>query len=344
MMKRKNSLFSPLNFVVFFFMVAFTVTCCFMIFLHGVELPEEVIKERALFTLVNVIVISALFTAIDLLRRIYFIKRPIKKILDGTKKIRRGDFDVRIQQQGLTEFDVIIDDINSMAEELAGIETLRSDFIANVSHELKTPLAVIQSYASMLQNEDLTNEERSEYVKTLIAASRRLSNLITNILKLSKLENQQIFPDIQSFDLSEQLAECLFGFESAIEEKNLQIEADIIPGVYIRSDAELLTLVWNNIISNAVKFTDNGGRISISLSTENGAAVVSVADTGCGISRETGRHIFEKFYQGDTSRVTEGNGLGLALVKRVVDIVRGEIELTSELGVGSTFTVRIPER
>ena len=238
-------------------------------------------------------------------------------------------------------FNRIGDAINKMAEELSGTETLRTDFIANVSHELKTPLAIMGNYATMLQRPGIAEEEKNEYAKAISEASRKLAQLITNILKLNKLENQQIFPQPQEFNLGEQLCECLLVFEDAWEAKNLEIETDIQDDVRIKSDPELLSLVWNNLISNAVKFTPEGGTINVSLKTEGSQVTVSVSDTGCGINPETGKHIFEKFYQGDTSHATQGNGLGLALVKRVVDILQGEISVQSTPGQGSTFTVRI---
>ena len=179
------------------------------------------------------------------------------------------------------------------------------------------------------------------YAVVISEAARRLAQLITNILKLNKLENQQIFSQTQEFDLSAQLCESLLQFEDAWESKNLNIETDIQDEVRIRSDRELLSLVWSNLISNAVKFTPEGGTVAVSLKTEEEYVVVSVRDTGCGMKSETGIHIFEKFYQGDTSHATQGNGLGLALVKRVMDILKGEIEVQSVYGEGSTFTVRL---
>ena len=172
-------------------------------------------------------------------------------------------------------------------------------------------------------------------------ASRRLSTLITNILKLNKLENQQIYPEKTVYDLGEQLCQCLLSFEDIWEEKDLELETDLAEGVLIESDPELLTLVWNNLISNAMKFTPACGRVAVSLETAEDFAVVRITDTGCGIPPEVGEHIFEKFYQGDTSHATQGNGLGLALVKRVVDIVSGDISVDSEVGKGSSFAVKI---
>ena len=146
---------------------------------------------------------------------------------------------------------------------------------------------------------------------------------------------------MSSYDLGEQLRECLLSFESQWETKELEIEADIEEDVTVEADGQLLSLVWNNLLSNAIKFTDDGGKITVSLRTDGPMAIVKVADTGCGIDRETGKHIFEKFYQGDTSRATRGNGLGLALVRRVVEIVGGNISVESQVGKGSVFTVEI---
>ena len=266
-------------------------------------------------------------------------------IISELDKITKGNFNVKIPHvtdiADESNFNEIIDGINKMSEELKGVETLRTDFIANVSHELKTPLAAINNYGTLLQSPDLTEENRIRYAKSVTDASRSLANLITNILKLNKLENQQIYPVSKPYNLSEQLCECMLAFEEVWERKNLDIETDIGEDIFINADAEMLSLVWNNLFSNAVKFTDMNGKISVTLKKENGVAAVSVSDTGCGMSAETGGHIFEKFYQGDTSHAAKGNGLGLALVKRVIDITNCEISVQSELGKGSTFTVKL---
>lgn len=338
------------HWVVFFILAAFVITCCLMLFVSilsrslDIAFAEEHLEAAAKLTFINVIFISLLFTAIDTLRRYFMVNRPVNKILDAAKKITQGDFSVRVQPISALfaddGFNQIIECFNKMAEELSGTETLRTDFIANVSHELKTPLAVMQNYGTMLQEPGLSENKRLEYSKGITDAARRLANLITNILKLNKLENQQIFPNAADYDLSEQLCCCLLQFESEWENKNINIETDIDDGVKICSDSELLSLVWNNLFSNAMKFTDNNGTVSVSLKTSKHHITVKVSDTGCGMSKEVGEHIFEKFYQGDTSHATRGNGLGLALVKRVVDIMSGEITVESVLGQGTTFTVK----
>ena len=337
------------NYVVFFLVVAFTVTGCMLLFINtladtmGLTFTEENIASAAKITFGNVVLITLLFGTIDYIRRKIMVERPVKIIIDATERIMQGDFNVRIKPMhgsGMEGFNQIGLAINKMAQELSGTETLRTDFIANVSHELKTPLAVMGNYATMLQRPGIPEEEKNDYAKAISEAARKLAQLITNILKLNKLENQQIFPQPKEFDLGEQLCEALLGFEDAWEAKNLEIETDIEEDVRIKSDPELLSLVWNNLISNAVKFTPPGGRIGVSLKTHGDTVTVAVSDTGCGIKPEVGQHIFEKFYQGDTSHATQGNGLGLALVKRVVDILNGEIGVQSIYGQGSTFTVR----
>jgi len=338
------------NYVVFFLVVAFAVTCCMLLFVNilvdtmDLTLTEGNIAAAAKLTFGNVVLITLIFGTIDYVRRKMMVERPVKIITEATEKIMQGDFSVRVAPMhgaGMEGFNQIAMAINAMAKELSGTETLRTDFISNVSHELKTPLAVMGNYATILQRPGITEEEKNDYAKAISEAARKLAQLITNILKLNKLENQQIFPQPQEFDLGEQLCQCLLGFEDAWEAKNLEIETDIQDDVRIQSDPELLSLVWNNLISNAVKFTPDGGTIGLSLKTESDSVIVQVRDTGCGMKPEVGQHIFEKFYQGDTSHATQGNGLGLALVKRVMDILSGEIGVQSVYGEGSTFTVKL---
>ena len=338
------------NYVVFFLTVAFAVSCCMMLFLSiladtmGLTFTQENIAAAAKITFGNVVLITLLFGTIDYIRRKMMVDRPVRIITDAAEKIMQGDFSVRVAPMhgaGMEGFHQIGLAINKMAQELSGTETLRTDFIANVSHELKTPLAVMGNYAAMLRRPGIPEEEKNEYARAISEAADRLARLITNILKLNKLENQQIFPKAEEFDLSEQLCQCFLQFENTWEEKNLNIETDMEENVRLRSDPELLRLVWNNLISNAVKFTPEGGTVGISLKATPDQVTVSVSDTGCGMKPEVGQHIFEKFYQGDTSHATQGNGLGLALVKRVMDILSGEISVQSIYGEGSTFTVKL---
>ena len=338
------------SFLLFFLLVAFVVTCCMLLFLNvfatemGLVFTSENIADAAKITFLNVCIITVLFKTVDYIRRRLMVDKPVKTITVVAKKIMGGDFSARVKpmnKAGLEGFDQIGEAINAMAEELSSVETLRTDFIANVSHEMKTPLAVMQNYGTLLQTPDLPEEKRIEYAKSITDASRRLSDMMTNILKLNRLENQQIYPQIEKYDLGEQLCESLLQYESTWERKNIEIETDIADNVFVSADAELLSLVWNNLFSNAFKFTDDGGKVTLTLKADERYATVKISDTGCGIGCDVGAHIFEKFYQGDTSHSTEGNGLGLALVKRVVDIMQGEIGVESAIGVGTTFTVKI---
>lgn len=338
------------TFFIFFFLVAFTITCCMTLFVStftkslGIVLNSEKLHAAAKITFLNVVFLSAVFCAVDTIRRKITVERPVRRITESAEKITRGDFSVRIERDSFgtdENFGRIIDCFNKMAQELDSVETLRTDFIANVSHELKTPLAVMQNFGTMLRAPELSDEKRIEYAKGITDNARRLASLITNILKLNKLENQQIFPVSERYNLGEQLCASLLQFEDIWEEKQIDIETEIEDGVFISSDRELLDLVWNNLLSNAFKFTESGGKVSLILTADKDFATVKIEDTGCGFGEETGQHIFEKFYQGDTSHSTGGNGLGLALVKRVVNIVQGEIGVESKVGEGSAFTVRL---
>lgn len=273
-------------------------------------------------------------------------EEPLHKMAEATKKVSEGDFSVYIPTihtaDKLDYLDFMIIDFNKMVEELGSIETLKTDFVSNVSHEMKTPIAIIKNYAQLLQTGKVSKEQENEYAKGIEDAASRLSSLISNILKLNKLEHQRITPEVEVYDVCRQLCESIFLFEDAMEEKEIELEAEIEDMAMIKADASLMELVWNNLLSNAVKFTEQGGCITVRQISDENYIKVSVSDTGCGIEKESINHIFDKFYQGDTSHSTEGNGLGLALVKRVLEMLDGEIQITSEEGKGSTFLVMLP--
>lgn len=332
-------------FVVFFLLIAFVVTCNFLLFLNSLELNENMISNPAKLTLANILLLTLIFSILDAVRRHQTVTKPVRRIQEGIDRVIKGDFKTRIEhvhgEDSDNEFDEIITGLNKMIEELSGVETLRTDFIANVSHELKTPITVMQNYGTLLQSPELSEEQRIEYGKAIQDQTRRLSSLVTNILKLNKLENQQIYPNVERYYLGEQLCECMLEFEAIWEEKDIEIDVDMDEEIQIEADKELLSLVWHNLLSNALKFTDAKGKVTLTLYKDEDFAYVEVKDTGCGMSVETGKNIFKKFYQGDTSHATKGNGLGLALVKRVIDICGGEISVSSQLGEGSTFTVKL---
>jgi len=329
-------------YIIFFLLCAFVVSASFLLFFRSIELSADQVKHAAPMVFINILIITTIFVAFDTIRRRITVDRPVRQIQKALNKITEGNFDIKLDSQGSSaSFAEIMTSINKMTKELSGVETLRTDFISNVSHEMKTPLSIISNYGTLLQEDSISDAQRKEYGLAVTNSAKRLAELITNILKLNHLENQEIYTQVREYNLSEQLCECLLQFEHVWEENNIQIEIDIAEDIIVKADAELLFLVWNNLLSNAFKFTKKDGKVKISLSEKNKKAIISITDTGCGMTEEVGKYIFEKFYQGDTSHATQGNGLGLALVKRILDITGSEIVVNSSIGVGSTFTVNL---
>lgn len=271
---------------------------------------------------------------------------PLHNLAKATYQVANGDFSVYVPtihtQDKWDYLDIMIVDFNKMVEELGSIETLKTDFVSNVSHEMKTPIAIIKNYAELLKADGITDEQRKEYAENIEKASMRLSNLISNILKLNKLENQKIVPETEAYDVCRQLCECILQFEEAWDEKELELEVEVQDAAMVEADESLLELVWNNLLSNAIKFTERGGTVTVKQTSDKNTITVTVTDTGCGMDQDSTKHIFDKFYQGDTSHSKEGNGLGLALVKRVLELLDGNIQVFSKKGEGSSFIVTLP--
>ena len=273
-------------------------------------------------------------------------EEPMLKLAAATRQVAEGDFSVYVPPVHTADkadyLDQMILDFDKMVEELGSIETLKTDFFSDVSHEFKSPLAVISSNAELLQKGGALSTEQAEQVENIRYATKRLANLIQNMLKLNKLEKQTIRPMPEAFDVCAQLCDCAVQFEEVWERKNIEFEADLEDSAAVYADAGLAEIVWTNLLSNAFKFTPEGGSVTLTQRTEADCIRVSVTDTGCGMAPETVRHIFDKFYQGDSSHATQGNGLGLALVKRILELSDGSITVTSTPGQGSTFTVSLP--
>jgi len=267
--------------------------------------------------------------------------KPLRRVIDAINRLAAGDFSARLNFSGRSSFTELSSSFNRMAEELGGIEMLRSDFVDSFSHEFKTPIVSIKGFAEELKHDDLAPEQRQEYLDIIIHESSRLAQLATNVLNLSRVEKQAILASRTRFDLTEQVRRCILLFENKWEERGLKLTVEL-DEVTLEGDEELLSQVWLNLIDNAVKFTPEGGSVEIRLHARENNALFVIRDDGYGIPEEAQRHIFDKFYQGDPSHAAAGNGLGLSIAKRVVTLHGGFIRCKSEEGAGTEFTVELP--
>lgn len=268
--------------------------------------------------------------------------KPMNDLINAMGKVSRGDFSVRVDGEDIPgAMGEVVQSFNGMASELAGIEMFRKDFINNFSHEFKTPIVSIRGFAKQLERDDLTEEQRREYAHIIVAESERLANMSSNILLLTKLESQQIITNKTEYRLDEQLRSCILLLEKQWSAKEIDLSLNLDEITYT-GDEEMMSHVWVNLINNGIKFSPVGGVLELSCRKREKQLEVVVRDHGEGMSPETEKRIFEKFYQGDSAHATEGNGLGLSLVKRIVDLCGGKIEVESTLGAGTAFTVLLP--
>lgn len=268
--------------------------------------------------------------------------KPMNDLINAMGKVSRGDFSVRVDGEDIPgAMGEVVQSFNGMANELGGIEMFRKDFINNFSHEFKTPIVSIRGFAKQLERDDLTEEQRREYAHIIVTESERLANMSSNILLLTKLENQQIITNKTEYRLDEQLRNCILLLEKQWSAKEIDLSLNLDEITYT-GDEEMMSHVWVNLINNGIKFSPVGGVLELSCRKREKQIEVIVRDHGEGMSPETEKRIFEKFYQGDSAHATEGNGLGLSLVKRIVDLCGGKIEVESTLGAGTAFTVLLP--
>ena len=285
---------------------------------------------------------SALAGVIALLLN-HRILRPIRNLGSAMNRVAGGDFKLRIDSTSRSgDIQQLYRDFNVMVSELEKTEVLQSDFVSNVSHEFKTPINAIEGYAMLLQDADGATPEQREYVEKILHNTRRLSSLIGDILLLSKVENQTIAREETEFRLDEQVRQSILSLEPQWSEKETDFDVELEEISY-RGDARLLLHVWSNLIGNAVKFNPPNGAVRLRLRRADGGVVFTIEDEGPGIPPEARKHIFDKFYQGDSSHREEGNGLGLALVKRILNVCGGEIQQENLPDCGSRFTVKLPE-
>jgi len=332
----------------------FAITYVVMLLLVGIQAGIVVAPVFEYFNPFVQVFVVMLYWVIVALAFLYITNKqiksrydiPMRRLSDAAKKVAEGDFSVYVEPLHTPEkydyIDVMFTDFNIMVQELGSIETLKNDFVANVSHEIKTPLAIIKNYTAALKNSGLSEGARLEYIDSIVKATDNLSALVTNILRLNKLENQEIEVPLKPYDLCRQLGDCALGFESILDEKGIELVVDIEDRAMISMNENVLEIVWNNLLSNALKFTPPDGVVSLVQTSDSDSVTVSVADTGCGMDNETMKHIFDKFYQGDTSHSGEGNGLGLALADKIIERIGGSLTVQSEQGKGSVFAVTIP--
>lgn len=320
----------------------------YQLFLRLIRNTSETLQlaVRPIF-LVGILLCACLLIAVALFGLLskYYL-RPLKRLIQATREIREGHFDIRVQDDGqdyrmMPEMQILIRNFNEMAMELRGIELFRNDFINNFSHEFKTPIISIRGFARELRQEGLTDAQRDEYARIIEEESDRLARLSSNVLTLSKLENQQIVTGQTEFYLDEQIRQSILMLESEWSGKEIEMIPELEPLIYWGNE-EMLALVWRNLLGNAIKFTPEYGQVKVTMAVTPATVTVTVSDTGIGMSEEVQARIFEKFYQGDPSHAHAGYGIGLSLVGRVVQLMDGSIKVESEVGKGSSFAVTLP--
>ena len=297
----------------------------------------NIVASRIILTLLCYVGIGAFLIILSANK----VVRPIIRISSATQEVAKGNFDIQIENNSKDEIGKLVENFNKMTKELKGIEYLRKDFISSVSHEFKTPIASIQGFAKLLQNNNLTEEEIREYTQIIIEETTRMSKLSSNMLNLSRLENQGMIESKTLFSLDEQIRKSILLLELEWSEKNIDFDIELDPVQFI-GDEELLQQVWINLLSNAIKFSTENGKIVVRLYQVESMVKVKIIDNGIGMDEKVQKRIFEKFYKADTAHSFEGNGLGLSLVKRIIDLCNGNIYLKSNPGKGTTFTVELP--
>ncbi len=347
--RKIKDVFSTLSLTVLFTLNLFFIVFLFLAFVtllvyFGVDggflVTDGHMTIGGALTMIYAVCIFIALSIVIMIRMVFI--GPIRKIMAAMGRLAKGDFSVRIDMSNEAyrprEIREFAESFNKAAEELSGTEILRKDFINNFSHEFKTPIVSISGFADLLLDVDLPPEDQKEYLTIIRDESKRLAELSTNILTLNRIESQAILRDTENIRLGEQIRQCVLLTEQKWRDKNLDFEADIEDVEYLGNEA-LLKEVWLNILDNAAKFSPEGEVVSVTLHKKGGEIIAAVTDHGPGMDEKTKAHIFEQFYQGDTSHRSQGNGLGLAMVRKIVELHGGEVSVDSAPGNGSSFTV-----
>lgn len=289
------------------------------------------------FAILNIVIISAVLVRINLKN----IFRPIEQINEATKKVALGEYDIELESKREDEIGELTNNFNKMTHGLKSTENLQKEFINNVSHEIKTPVSSIEGFAKFLKDKNLTQEEREEYANIIIEEAKRLENLTGKILKLSKLNNQEIITNKQEIEVAEQIRKAISLLEPKWSKKDIKINVSLEEKIFL-GDEDLIFQVWVNIIDNAIKFSNEGGSIDIKVYEKDGNINVEIKDRGIGMKEEELEKVYDRFYQIDRSHSKEGSGLGLAIVKRIVELSEGKIEIKSKENKGTIVIVKLP--
>ena len=338
---KKKMLFSLVVMIFFIMLISMVIAGVVSMLLIRTNIIPNIYESR-LIPLILYMTFVSLFSGIILAQ--ISGKRflcQINELADFTKEVASGNFDVRMTEGKTREIERITRSMNEMVKELSNIETLRSDFVSNISHEFKTPVSSIRGFARRLKKDTLTKEQRNEYIDIIISESERLTRLSSNILLLSRLENVERLMEKTEYSLDEQLRKTILLLEPQLQSKKLEVDVKI-EAVQIIADDEMLSHLWINLLENAIKFSPDKSTVTVTLGKADGNAVATISDMGVGMSDEVKNRLFDKFYQGDPSRSAEGNGLGLALAKRILELEGGKIEVDSKLGKGTSFKVSLP--
>ena len=341
----QSKLYVKISFIVFLFFILNFVFTTFILTIISLTPIKHLLGSFALSTLLvfgSAYLGSTLVASIlsyTILKRVLW---PLVELSNKSIKVAKGDFSVSVNEKSsIPELKKTLENFNIMVKELNKVETLSKDFITNVSHEFKTPLSVIRSNVNIIENTELNEKEKSHCFELINSAIERLSILVSNVLKISKLDNHSVKLEEKQFRLDEQIRQCILSHADKIEDKNIELDIEL-EETDIVSDEELLSQVWDNLLSNAVKYTPENGKNSVNLTKDKSKISISVKDTGCGIEEESLKHIFDRFYQCDSSHTKEGNGLGLAIVNKIIKLCDGEIKVNSKINEGSEFVVILP--
>ena len=335
------------RFLPFFSIPVIIIAIAFASFMFFTWLIKDVFGLNDIYISALLILCSTFIVLLIVLVPMYIVmyknkKKALDTISDAIKKVANGDYGFKISVKKGNELTPVYEDFNKMSKELESVHILRNDFINNYSHEFKTPISSINGFASLLLEKGVSESERRQYLEIIVEESARLSKLASNTVLLSKLNSQQIVTGIEKYDLSEQLRQCSIILSSAWMDKKIKFDCDL-PKTEFYGNKELMQHLWINILGNAVKYTPSGESIYINITSYDENIKVAISDTGEGMDEETIEHLFEPYYQGDTSHSRQGLGLGLAICKRIVELCKGNISVQSRKGVGSTFTVILPK-